>query len=92
MLLMKFGEEFFGETDDFILPVECEAEWHAIITFLVSARVAEVPSKEARVNLFCDLENRKGTSDILTNIFMTHAAKALDELIFNQVYYNYVDY
>ena len=92
MLLMKFGDEFFGETDDFILPVECEAEWHAIITFLVSARVAQVPSKEARVNLFCDLEKREDTPDILTGIFMTQAAEALDELIFNQVYYNYIDY
>ena len=90
MLSMQFGEQSSRETTDFILPVECKAEWHVIITFLVNARVAEVP-KESRVDLFCDLENRKDTPDILTNLFMTHAAKALDELIFNQVY-NFLNY
>ena len=84
MLLMQFGEQFSRETMNFILPVKCKTEWHGIITFLVNARVAEVP-KEARVSLFCDLENRKDTPDILTNLFMTHAAQALDELIFNEV-------
>ena len=86
MLLMQFGEQFLRETTDFILPVECKTEWQTIITNLVNARVEQLP-KGARVNLFCDLENRTDTLDILTNLFMTHAANALDELIFNQVYY-----
>ena len=66
------------------LPSEVEPRWHDIISSLVSERLAQLP-KETRIDRFCDLENRQHTSDVIVNIFMTHASKALDELVFTEV-------
>ena len=66
------------------LPSEVEPRWHAIISSLVNERLAQLP-KETRIDRFCDLENRQHTSDVIVNIFMAHAAKALDELVFTEV-------
>ena len=41
--------------------------------------MADVP-KENKVNMFCDLEKRKNTSEVLVNIFMNHATEALNEI------------
>ena len=66
------------------LPSEVEPRWHVIISSLLGERLAQLP-KETRIDRFCDLENRQHTSDVIMNIFMTHAAKALDELVFTEV-------
>ena len=66
------------------LPSEVEPRWHVIISSLVNERLAQLP-KDIRIDRFCDLENRQHTSDLIMNIFITHAAKALDELVFNEV-------
>ena len=64
------------------LPSELELEWHAIISSLINERVAQLP-KEIRIDRFCDLENQLHISDLIMNIFMAQAAKALDELVFS---------
>ena len=56
-------------------------DWHGVVKSIVKDRVKNL-SREARVDLFCELEDRADTPDLLTNIFMTEAATALDELIF----------
>ena len=66
------------------LPSEVEPQWHVIISSLVSERLTQLP-KETRIDRFCDLENRQHTSDVIMNIFMTHASQALDELVFTEV-------
>ena len=66
------------------LPSEVEPQWHVIISTLVSERLTQLPM-EKRIDRFCDLENRQHTSDVIMNIFMTHASKALDELVFTEV-------
>ena len=66
------------------LPSEVEPQWHVIISNLVNERLQQLP-KEIRIDRFCDLENRQHTLDIIMNIFMKHAAKALDELVFTEV-------
>ena len=65
-------------------PPAVEKDWQMVIKSIVQARVNQLLPKD-RVDLFCELENRDNTPDLLTNIFMTEAATALDELIFNQV-------
>ena len=52
-----------------------------MVKSFVNDRVEKL-SLEARVDLFCELEACANTSDLLTNIIMTEAANALDELIF----------
>ena len=52
-----------------------------MVKSIVRDRVKRL-SRDARVDLFCELEDRADTPDLLTDIFMTEAARALDELIF----------
>ena len=53
-----------------------------IVKSVVQARVSRMHPKDRVVDLFCELEKFDNTPDLLTNIFMTEAATALDELIF----------
>ena len=62
-------------------PPSVEEDWQEVVNTIVEDRVARL-SKEASVNLLCELENHTNAPDLLTNIFMTKAAEALDELIF----------
>ena len=64
------------------LPSELEPGWHTIISSLINERVGQLP-KEIRIDRFCDLENQQHTPDLIMNIFMTQAAKALDEFVFS---------
>ena len=61
-----------------------EHNWHEIVKEIVTDRVKVLPSV-TRVDLFLELENRANTHPLITNIFMTEATTALDELIFRQV-------
>ena len=53
-----------------------------IVKLVVQARVSWLHPKDRAVDLFCELEKYDNTPDLLTNIFMTEATTALDELIF----------
>lgn len=66
------------------LPSEVEPQWHVIISSIVNERLRQLPM-DTRIDRFCDLENRQHTSDLIMNIFMTHAANALDEFVFTEV-------
>ena len=81
MLSLEFKNEV-SQLSKGILPSELEPEWHAIISSLINERVAQLP-KEIRIDRFCDLENQQQIPDLIMNIFMTEAAKALDELVFS---------
>ena len=62
-------------------PPSVEEDWQEVVKIIVEDRVACL-SKKATVNLLCSLENHTDAPDLLTNIFMTKGAEALDELIF----------
>lgn len=55
-------------------------ELENIVTILVNGRVAEIPSPELKIDLFVNVENRKGIPDFFRNIFLTKAIEALDDL------------
>ena len=61
-----------------------EHNWHEIVKEVVTVRVKVLPSV-TRVDLLLELENRANTPPLITNIFMTEATTALDELIFRKV-------
>ena len=61
-----------------------EHNWHEIVKEIVTERV-KVLHSATRVDLFLELENRANTPSLITNIFMTEATTALDELIFRKV-------
>lgn len=54
-------------------------DWHKVITLIVKLRVSEL-DPDGRVDLFLALESQ--APDLLTDVFMTEAATALDQLIF----------
>ena len=66
---------------DLMCPPSVREDWHEVVKSIVKDRVKKL-SWEARVDLFCELESYDNIPDLLTNIFMTEAATALDELIF----------
>lgn len=72
----------------FLLSLKCppsvEPDWHGVVKKIVIHRVALL-APEARVDLFLELESRANTPAIITNIFMTAATEALDELVFRKV-------
>ena len=55
-------------------------ELEAIVLGLVSDRVSELPSPELKIDLFINVERRKGISDSFRNIFLMHAIEALDDM------------
>ena len=59
---------------------EMKDELENIVTILVNGRVAEIPSPELKIDLFVNVENRKGIPDFFRNIFLTKAIEALDDL------------
>ena len=63
-------------------PPAVEEVWHTIVKSVVQARVSQLHPKDRAVDLLCELEKYDNIPDLLTNIFMTEAATALDELIF----------
>ena len=65
-------------------PSSVEHNWHEIVKEIVTDRV-KVLHSVTRVDLFLKLENRANTPPLITNIFMTEATTALDELIFRKV-------
>ena len=66
-------------------PHAVEEEWQEVVKSVVQPRVARL-LPEYRVDLFCTLENKTNAPNLLTNIFMTEAATALDELILKASY------
>lgn len=72
------------ESGMLVLPGDVEDDWNQVVARIVKGRVTEVP-KEGRIEIFCFLEGRKQTDDLLTNIIMTEAARALDELVLDPV-------
>lgn len=66
------------------LPADVEEEWHDIVATVVRDRVSNLP-KEGRIELFFQLEDRQQKNVDLTNIIMTEAARALNELVLSPV-------
>ena len=65
-------------------PTSVEHNWHEIVKKIVTDRVNVLPSA-TRVDLFLELENRPEIPALITNIFMTEATTALDELVLKKV-------
>ena len=61
-----------------------EHEWHKIVKEIVTDRVKVLP-RTTRVDLFLELENHPRIPALITNIFMTEATTALDELVLKKV-------
>ena len=59
---------------------EMKNELEAIVLDLVSNRVSEIPSAELKIDLFINVERRKGISDSFRNIFLIKAIEALDDM------------
>ena len=59
---------------------EMKNELEAIVQDLVSNRVSEIPSPELKIDLFINVEHRKGISDSFRNIFLMKAIEALDHM------------
>ena len=59
---------------------EMKNELEAIVQDLVSNRVSEIPSAELKIDLFINVERRKGISDSFRNIFLIKAIEALDHM------------
>ena len=58
-----------------------------VVKVVVTERAGNL-TREERVECFCDLEELGNTPALITNIFMTKTATALDELVFKvQNYY-----
>ena len=93
MLRLRFvGEDDALEAQEdkesglLLLPGDVHDDWNQVVGSIVKDRVAAVP-KMARIEIFGSLEGRKQTDEYLTNIIMTEAAKALDELVLDPVSY-----
>ena len=59
---------------------EMKNELEAIVLDLVTDRVSEIPSPEVKIDLFINVERRKGISDSFRNIFLIKAIEALDDM------------
>ena len=59
---------------------ELKNELEAIVLDLVSNRVSEIPTAELKIDLFINVEYRKGIPDFLRNIFLMKAIEALDDM------------
>ena len=82
LLLLQIWEFLLQHTvvGDFQqLPSNIECDWIDIVVSRINCRMTDVP-KEIKVNMFCDLEKRKNIPDSLANIFMNHAAEALNDI------------
>ena len=55
-------------------------ELEAIVLNLVGDRVSKIPSPEVKINLFINVERRKGIPDSFRNIFLMKAIEALDDM------------
>ena len=62
-----------------MLPINLKSEWMGILNCILDSRVASITSSETKVQLFCHLEMQKNPNEFLTNVFMVHAAEALDD-------------
>ena len=80
--------DFFAQVWQSFLELSCpssvEHEWHKIVKKIVTDRVKVLP-RATRVDLFLELENRPKIPALITNIFMTEATTALDELVLKKV-------
>ena len=65
-------------------PSTVEHMWHKIVKEIVTDRVSVLPSG-TRVDLFLELEAHSKIPPLITNILMTEATTALDELINKKV-------
>ena len=71
-----------------LLPGDVADDWNQAVASIVKDRVVAVP-KMAQIEIFCCLASQKNTNEYLANIFMTEAAKALNEVVFDPVSYSY---
>ena len=67
-----------------LLPGDVADDWYQVVDRIVKDRVAAV-EKMTRIEIFGFLDGRKETDEYLTNIIMTEAARALDELVLDPV-------
>ena len=69
-----------------LLAVECPSlvkkDLHEVVKVVVTERAGNLTGEKC-VEYFCDLEELGNTPALITNIFMTKTATALDELVFN---------
>ena len=72
-----------------LLPGDVEDDWNQVVACIIKNRLAAVP-KMSRIEIFGFLEGRRQTNEFLTNVIMTEAAKALDELVLGSVSYTYM--
>ena len=68
-----------------LLAVECPSlvkrDLDEVVKVVVTERAGSLTWEEC-VECFCDLEQLSNTPALITNIFMTKTATALDELVF----------
>ena len=60
-------------------------ELEAIVLDLVSNRVSKIPSAELKIDLFINVEKRRGIPDSFRNIFLIKAIEALDDMFSKRV-------
>ena len=79
---------YFAQVWQSLLELRCpslvEHEWHKIVKEIVTDRV-KVLLSVTRVDLFLNLEDRPNVPPLITDIFMTEATTALDELVLKKV-------
>ena len=61
-----------------------EQDWHGVVKTILTDRVKQL-TPENRVDRFLELERRANTPALITNIFITEATTALDEIVFRRV-------
>ena len=61
-----------------------EQDWHEVIKMIFTDRVKLLPP-DTRVDRFLELEGHADTPALITDILMTEATTALDEIMFRRV-------
>ena len=65
-------------------PTSVEQDWHEVIKMIFSERV-KLLTPDTRVDRFLELEGHADTPALITDILMTEATTALDEIMFRRV-------
>lgn len=71
--------QFWSDMLKLICPPSVEGDWHGVIKTIVQERIASLTSKVTCIDVFCD--HGDSMPDLLTSIFMTEVASALDKLL-----------